>query len=214
MRTTLLTISALIAAATTATAQSASAIRLRLDPGSELTIEGTSSGHDFTCKTTRINAYVDVDPGYTRDLTKIARPIVSVKVNIPVRTLTCGKSAMDNNMYKTLNADKNPLIQYTLSGYDLFNGSATGFAANTKGTLTIAGKERPLDMKITAERVANSKTNAKGESNLLMSDFGIAPPSFLFGAMKVANGIKVKFNLRAGPELLAQLGAVSHTTGQ
>jgi polyisoprenoid-binding protein YceI len=214
MRTTLLTISALIAAATTATAQGASAIRLRLDPGSELTIEGTSSGHDFTCKTTRINAYVDVDPGYAKDLTKIARPIVSVKVNIPVRTLTCGKGAMDNNMYKTLNADKNPLIQYTLSGYDLFNGSASGFAANTKGTLTIAGKERPLDMKITAERVANSKTNAKGESKLLMTDFGIKPPSFMFGAMKVGNEIVVKFNLKAGPELLAQLEAVSNAKGQ
>jgi polyisoprenoid-binding protein YceI len=214
MRTTLLTISALVAAAATATAQGASAIRLRLDPGSELTIEGTSSGHDFTCKTTRINAYVDVDPGYAQDLTRIARPIVSVKVNIPVRTLTCGKGAMDNNMYKTLGVDKNPLIQYTLTGYDLFNGSASGFAANTKGTLTIAGKQRPLDMKITAERVANSKTNAKGESNLLMTDFGIKPPSFMFGAMKVSNEIKVKFNLKAGPELLAQLEAVSNGKGQ
>ena len=80
MRKSLFTLSALMAAAaTTAGAQSASAIRLRLDPGSEVTIEGTSSLHAFHCKTNKIMAYVDVDPGYTKDLTKIARPIVSVK---------------------------------------------------------------------------------------------------------------------------------------
>jgi hypothetical protein len=88
MRKTLVVTSALLVAATAANAQSASAIRLRLDPGSELTIAGTSSLHDFHCKTDKINAYVDVDPGYTKDLTKVARPIVSVKVNIVVRSLS------------------------------------------------------------------------------------------------------------------------------
>src|SRR6202171_753464 len=112
MRKTLFTVSALLAATATAGAQSASAIRLRLDPTSEVTIEGTSSLHAFHCKTNKIMAYVDVDPGYTKDLTKIARPIVSVKVNIVVRTLTCGNSQMDKNMYSTLNADQNPIIKY------------------------------------------------------------------------------------------------------
>src|SRR5204862_4936962 len=123
MRKTLVTVSALIAAAATAGAQSASAIRLRLDPGSEVSIEGTSSMHDWHCKTDKINAYVDVDPGYTKDLTKVARPITAVKVNIVVKTLSCGNSQMDRNMYSTLKADENQLIKYTLSGYDLLNGS-------------------------------------------------------------------------------------------
>src|SRR6476469_10141717 len=114
MRKALLTISALLAATATAGAQSASAIRLRLDPTSEVTIEGTSSLHAFHCKTNKILAYVDVDPGYTKDLTKVARPISSVKVNIVVKTLTCGNSQMDRNMYGTLKADENQLIKYTL----------------------------------------------------------------------------------------------------
>ena len=123
MSKTLLTVSALMAVAATAGAQSASAIRLRLDPASEVTIDGTSSLHAFHCKTNKINAYVDVDPGYTKDLTKVARPIVSVKVNIVVRTLTCGNGQMDKNMYGTLDADKNPLIKYTMLGYDILDGS-------------------------------------------------------------------------------------------
>jgi len=216
MRKTLLTVSALMAVAATAGAQSASAIRLRLDPASEVTIEGTSSLHAFHCKTNKIMAYVDVDPGYTKDLTKIARPIVSVKVNIVVRTLTCGNGQMDKNMYSTLDADKNPLIKYTMSGYDILDGSASpaAFVANTTGTLTISGKEKVIDMKINAERLSDGKATARAEQAILMTDFGIKPPSFMLGTLKVGNEIKVKFNLKAGPELLAQLAAVTNRSGQ
>jgi len=214
MRKTLLTISALMAAATTAGAQGASAIRLRLEPGSELSIEGTSNLHGFHCKTNKINAYVDVDPAYTKDLTKVARPIVSVKVNIVVKTLSCGNGKMDENMYKTLKADENQLIKYTLSGYDILDGSATAFAAKTTGTLTILGKDKIVAMKIDATRLNEGKATAQGEETLLMSDFGIKPPSFMFGTLKVGDEVKVKFNLKVGQELLAQLAAAVNGGGR
>jgi polyisoprenoid-binding protein YceI len=216
MRNSLVITSALLAAVTAANAQSASAVRLRLDPGSELTIAGTSSLHDFHCKTDKINAYVDVDPGYTKDLTKVARPIVSVKVNIVVRTLSCGNSTMDSNMYKTLKADENPLIKYTLAGYDILDGTASpsSFAAKTSGTLAINGQEKTVDMKIDAERTADGKAIAQGEQTLLMSNFGISPPTFMFGRLKVGDEIKVKFTLKAGPELLAQLAAAYDAVGR
>jgi polyisoprenoid-binding protein YceI len=204
-----LTIAALATAATTAGAQSASAIRLRLLPGTELSISGTSNVHDFHCKTNKINAYIDVDPGYTKDLTKVARPIVSVKVNIAVKSLSCGNRKMDENMYATLKADQNQLIRYTLSGYDILNGSATAFAAKTNGTLTILGKDKTVAMKVDATRLTEGKATAEGEETLLMSDFGIKPPSFMFGTMRVGNEVKVKFNLTVGPELIAQLTAAT-----
>lgn len=211
MRKTLLTVSALMAATATAGAQGANAVRLRLDPASELTVEGTSSMHAWHCKTDKLNAYVDVDPGYTRDLTKVARPIAAVKVNIVVKTLSCGNSQMDRNMYSTLKADENQLIKYTLTGYDLLNGSVspTSFGAKTTGTLMIAGETRPIDMKISAERQSDGKAVASGEQTLLLSDFGIKAPSFMFGTLKVGNEVKVKFTLKAGPELLAQLDALN-----
>jgi polyisoprenoid-binding protein YceI len=213
MNKTLLTISALIAAATTAAAQGANAIRLRLDPASELTIEGTSSMHDWQCKTDKINAYVDVDPGYTKDLTKLARPITAVQVNVVVKTLSCGNSQMDRNMYSTLKADENQLIKYTLSGYELLEGSVspTSFAAKANGSLSIAGKTKSIEMKISAERQADGKAVAQGQQTLLLTDFGIKPPSFMFGTLKVGDEVRVKFTLKAGPELLAQLDAISRS---
>jgi hypothetical protein len=216
MRKTFITFSTLMAVSTAVGAQGPSAIRLRLDPASELTIEGTSSLHAFHCKTNKMNAYVDVDPGYTKDLTKVARPIVSVKINIVVRTLSCGNGQMDKNMYSTLKADENPIIKYTMSGYDILDGSAspTAFVAKTTGTLMISGQEKTVAMKINAERLSDGKATAQGEQDVLMTDFGIKPPSFMFGRLKVGNEIKVKFSLKAGPELLAQLAAIANRGGQ
>jgi polyisoprenoid-binding protein YceI len=210
MRKTFLMATAAIGfGATAAAAQGPSAVRLRLEPGSEVTVEGTSTMHAYHCKTDKIMAYVDVDPGYTKDLTKIAKPIVSVKVNIVVNTLKCGNGTMDKNLYSTLNAEKNPLITYTLSGYDILNGLSSSFAANTKGSLKISGTEKLIDMKVNASRLAEGKVTAEGEQTLLMTDFGIKPPSFMLGTLKVGNEVKVKFNLKAGPEMIAQLTAAT-----
>ena len=69
-------------------------------------------------------------------------------------------------------------------------------------------------MKINAQRTADGKAIAEGEQALQMSDFGIKPPSFMFGRIKVGNEIKVKFNMKAGPELLAQLAAAYDAAGR
>lgn len=208
MRKTLLMATAAIGlGATTAVAQGPAAIRLRLEPGSEIAIQGTSTLHDFRCKTNKILAYVDVDPAYTRDLTKVAKPLVSVKVNIVARTLTCGNGTMDNNMYKTLKTGQFPLIKYTMSGYDLLDATTSSFSATTRGTLQIAGQDKGIEIKINASSLAEGKATAEGEQTLKLTDFGIDPPSFMLGRLKVGNEIKVKFNLKAGPELIAQLTA-------
>jgi hypothetical protein len=47
-----------------------------------------------------------------------------------------------------------------------------------------------------------------------MSDFGIKAPSFMFGRLKVGNEVTVKFNLKAGPELLAQIAAAVNSGGK
>lgn len=202
----ILTIAALLAAAgTSAAAQDP--IKLQLEPGTELSISGTSTVHGFTCKTSKIDATLVVDRGYTRDLTKIARPIVNVRVEIPVKSLDCGNGTMNKNMYKTLKANDNPLIVYSLSGYDLVNGTVSTFLAKTNGTLTISGKEKTVAMDVRAERVEDTKATAKGEYSLLLTDYGIKPPSFMLGTLKVGNEIRIKFNLKAGPTMVSLLTA-------
>ncbi|HSU97077.1 MAG TPA: YceI family protein [Gemmatimonadaceae bacterium] len=195
---TVLTAAAIALLGTTLSAQT-SAVRLQLAPGSQLTFDGTSTLHGFTCTTSTMQAYIDVDPSYqTASLNTIAHPIVNVQVVIPVRSLKCG-GELDNNMYKTLNATQFPYVIYKLTSYDLVTETATAskFSATTHGALTIAGKDNPIQMTIDAARGSDGVVSATSEQAIKMSAFGIKPPTFMLGTLRVGDQLKVKFTLKA-----------------
>jgi len=201
---TVLTAAALALLATTLSAQ-ASAVRLQLAPGSQLSFEGTSTLHGFTCTTSTMQAYIDVDPSYqTANLNTIAHPIVNVQVVIPVRSLKCG-GELENNMYKTLNATQFPYVIYKLTGYDVATETATAsrFNAVTRGELTIAGKENPIQMTIDAARASDGVVSATAEQTIKMSAFGVKPPTFMLGTLRVGDQLKVKFTLKATQAAIA-----------
>ena len=202
---TVLAAAAIALMATTLTAQSGSAVRLQLAPGSQLTFEGTSTLHGFTCTTKTMQAYIDVDPAYqTANLGALAHPIVGVQVVIPVKSLSCG-GELEGNMLKTLNASQYPYVIYKLSEYDMVSGSASAasFIAATQGRLTIAGKENQIAMSINAARGSDGIVTAAAGQTIKMSDFGIKPPTFFLGSLRVGNELKVKFTLKATPAAVA-----------
>ena len=195
-------------------APSGTAVRLQLAPGSQLSFEGTSTLHGFTCTTTKMQAYIDVDAAYsTSDLSALVHPIVGVQVVIPVKSLTCG-GELENNMFNTLDATKYPFIIYKLSTYDLVTGvgSATSFAADTRGGLTISGKENQVAMRVTTTRNAAGLVTALGDETIKMTDFGIKPPRFMLGTLRVGNELKVKFTLKATSGAMA--AAVTELTNR
>lgn len=176
-----------------------SAVRLQLAPGSELTFTGTSTLHPFTCTTHTMQAYIDVDDAYrTKDLNALAHPIAGVQVVIPVKSLACG-GELEKNMLKTIRADQYPYVTYKLTTYDLVGsqGSATAIAADTKGKLAISGTENPITMRIDATKNADGLVTATGGQTLKLTDFGIKPPSFMLGTLRVGNEVKVRFTLKA-----------------
>jgi Uncharacterized conserved protein len=203
--------SALLAALAMGTASVAlaqSSVRLQLEPGSSLSLSGTSTLHGFTCKTDNIQAFIDVDPGYRKDFTAIAKPITSARIEIPAKSLKCGEGKMDNNMYDVLKANDNPTITFILSTYDLADGLTTsnGFTAKTTGKLTIAGHDNTCLLTVKAVRGDDGSIVASGTHSLLLTDFGIKPPRFMFGTLRVGNEIKIQFNLKAGARTVAELG--------
>lgn len=198
----------LAAAAVSAPLAAQQSTRLQLLPGSTLTVEGTSTMHGFTCKTDKMEAFIDVDPAFRiKQLTEVPHPIMKTRVVIPVKSLKCGEGKMDNNMYETLKADQNPTITYVLSTYTLVEGSTTetAFAANTEGQLTIVGKDKTISMPIKATKGADGTATATGKYALLMTDFGIKPPKFMFGALRVGNQVTVTFNIKASASAVAFL---------
>lgn len=193
------------AIATTAAAQSIDGVRLAVGPGSELMFEGTSTLHAFHCRTTKLAATVNVDPTYMEArLYQLNRPLKSIEVVIPVKSLSCGNKGLEENMFKVLKADKYPEIRYQLSTYQIAGAAADdGLTLQAVGTLTVAGQQKTIEMLVKTDRGRDGNAAATGTQSLLMTDFGIKPPVFMLGALKTGNKVVVSFKLNVSPRAVA-----------
>ena len=193
--------------AVSASAQSTEGVRLELRAGSELSFEGTSTLHAFHCKTTTMTAAVQVDPAYAATkLSQVKQPIKTVELVIPVMSIKCGSGGLEDNMYKTLKADKFPEIRYTLSTYEIPSSTDDDVTLQSIGTLTVAGQSKTIAMSIKAERSSDGSATASGTQDVLMTDFGIKPPVFMLGTLRTGNKVVVSFKLLATPRGLASAG--------
>src|SRR5436305_5859184 len=197
---TSLVLSALFTIAGSMHAQS---VRLVVGADSKLWIEGGSNLHDWSCKASAIDASIDVDEAFLKTPTPSPTLLKKVQVKVPVRNLKCGHGGMDNNLYKALKADDTPEISYTLSTFDVLPGATKdSFTVKTVGTLKLAGAEKTVNMEVNAARAADGAITATGELPLLMTDFGVKPPTAILGTLRTDNKVTVKFSLLVGPQTL------------
>lgn len=202
MKTSLtsLALTALVAIAGSSQAQS---VRLAVGPESKLWVEGGSNLHGWSCKASAIDAAIDVDEAFLKSTTITPTLLKKVTVKVPVRSLKCGHGGMDNNLYKALKADDSPEISYILATFDVVPAAASdSFTVKTVGSLTVAGTEKTVNMDVTAARLPDGSLRAEGGVPLLMTDFGVKPPTAMFGTLRTDNKITVKFSLLVGPQAL------------
>jgi polyisoprenoid-binding protein YceI len=170
------------AAAATAGAQS---VKMNLDSASTIRVDGTSNVHDWHATTSQITATIQVAPPVS------ASKVESVALTLPVTSLKSGKGGLDKNLYKALNAPKNPDITFVMKTYDL---SASGEAVIT-GDLTVNGVTRPVQATATMTPAGENGLKAVGSTALKMTDFGIKPVTALLGTIRTGDAITVKFDL-------------------
>jgi polyisoprenoid-binding protein YceI len=181
-----------------ASAAAAQGLQMTLKPDSKLNLSGSSNVHDWSCKSAAFVAKVEVDAGFvTHPFTQLAKPISTVSVTIPVKTLKCGHTKMDNNMYEALNEKQYPDIQYTLTSYtiDMSTATAETFVANTVGDLTVSGKTIKVEIPIKTTRQLGGTARGEGTVNLKMTDFGIKPPVALLGTLRTKDAISISFDV-------------------
>jgi polyisoprenoid-binding protein YceI len=189
--------------ATTAAAQETA--KVAVAPESKLWIEGTSNLHGWSCKAEKLEATVELDAAAAAELS-VAPPkaLKRVEVKVPVRSLKCGHGAMDDNLYKALNADASPDISYILATFDAVPGDTKDtFTLKTVGSLTVAGRENKLAMEVVATRLPDGTVKATGMVPIKMTDYGIKPPTAIFGRLKTGDEVKINFELSVGAKAIA-----------
>jgi polyisoprenoid-binding protein YceI len=179
--------------------------RVAVAPDSKLWIEGTSNLHGWSCKATTLEAAVDLDAATANEVA-VAPPksLKRVQVKVPVKSIKCGHGGMDDNLYKALKADESPDISYIMATFDAAPGEAKdSFTLHTVGTLTVAGKENNLTMDVIATRMPDGTVKATGMVPIKMTDYGIKPPTAIFGRLKTGDEVKINFELSVGAKAIA-----------
>jgi polyisoprenoid-binding protein YceI len=176
-----------------------------LMPESRLWLEGNSTLHRFESSATKLEVRMTgAVPPATPDLAGLEAlvregQVQGVEVSIPVATMQSGKNGLDKNMRSALKADANPNITFRLERYAVAQSSATdSLAIDAHGVLTVAGVEKPIDLRVAATRVGNT-LRIRGEKQLLMTQFGIKPPTMMMGAVKTSDQVVIRFDLRLAP---------------
>jgi polyisoprenoid-binding protein YceI len=202
-RAKIFTVALFTMAATVAGAQETA--RVAVSPESKLWIEGTSNLHGWACRTQQLDATVELDATAAAQIDAAPpKALKRVTVKVPVKSLKCGNGAMDNNLYKALNADGSPDISYIMATFEAVQGETKdSFSLKTVGTLTVAGKEQNIAMEISATRLPDGTVHAKGMVPIKMTAFGIKPPTAIFGRLKTGDEVKVNFELSIGAKAIA-----------
>jgi polyisoprenoid-binding protein YceI len=165
-------------------------IPLTIQPSSAIVLKGTSTLHNFECKSTAIQGTIAMD--------STMRSFSSIEVTIPVKTILSGNTSMDDNMYEALKEKENPDIKFALMHSDSTKKHNVILPDSTfqlHGTLSIAGKEQPVDLQVKIIKDENGIVTVRGDKKLLMTDYGVKPPTFMLGVLRTGNEVSVEFEV-------------------
>lgn len=169
---------------------------------SAIWLEGDSTLHRFASTSTAMTADIEVQLPVLADSVNPFYDglkngeLKRFTLHVPITTLKSGKPPLDKNLAKTLNAENYPEIVFKMTGYELKPSAASPKETEIqiKGTLTISGKSNDIVLQAKA-KTADGYTHMTGSYGLLMTDYGIPPPSFMMGTLKAKNEITVRYDL-------------------
>lgn len=188
----------IVVGATAVAAHPASTTRPDPRPEGKLWIEGGSNVTNWSCKATTFEAHTDLDSLQSSgDESSVpAEHIKRISVKVAVRNLKCGNGRMEKDLYTALKANDPSTPSFIVGVFDALRVPEKGKShIDTEGTIAVVGVQKGVRLRITTDRLADGTVVARGSVPLLMTDFGVTPPTGLFGLIKSKNQIVVKFEV-------------------
>jgi len=157
-------------------------------------VTGTSTLHGWKATAGEISDYPQ---SLTLDLTKESL-IENFEFQVVVESLDGGRgSAMNEKIFKAFNSTENPQIVFkqtkALSLPILVDGDKVSLSVD--GTITMAGQSSDVSLPIDIEMKGNSLVFS-GAKPLKISDYGMTPPSAMFGQIVTDDDIEVQYTFQ------------------
>jgi polyisoprenoid-binding protein YceI len=172
-----------------------------IDEGSEMTITGTSTFHDWTSKVNEIKGeYIFKEDIRNKKLPKTGGSILDqVKMLIPVLSIESPRgSTMDKKTFNALKYEEHPDIIFELKDdviEKIIDKNAKTFLLKIKGDLTAAGYTKEINVSLEVQKLDTEQLKVKGSYPLDMVEYEIEPPSAMFGQLKTGKDVTIDFEL-------------------
>lgn len=163
-------------------------------PESRIWVGGTSSMRGWECKATTFELKLDAEPNAVASTLAGTMAVTGATLAIPTEKLECGNGTMNGHLKKALKAEEHPQIEFRLTSHELLK-SGDSVNVTIKGVLTLGGTEKEIEIAAIATPAADGALRIAATYPLKMTEFGLKPPTMMFGRMKVGDLVKVGFDL-------------------
>ena len=155
-------------------------------------VTGTSSLHNWEMKSTKAQCNAVITMGND----KIS--FSNLSFSVPVESLKSGKASMDKNAYKAMDSKKNAGISFTIaSAKSIAATSLNTYLFSGMGKLTINGVTKTTPMVATLKYNPTDKSfTCTGTKSFKMSEYGVKPPTAVFGTIKTGDAISINYAIR------------------
>ncbi len=153
-------------------------------------LSGTSTLHDWTMNAPLFSG--EVQFGIVgNDIQTIS----AFNLLLQVKNLKSKEKGLDNNAYKALKAEDYKAIVFKLSSATKSSQVNDLCTFKVIGKLSLAGVTKEITMIVYCLVNANKTITCTGSQKILMSNYDIKPPSFMFGTMSTGDAVTLDFNI-------------------
>jgi polyisoprenoid-binding protein YceI len=157
------------------------------ESSSKIWVEGTSTIHDWECEVGQFAGSVTADAAEAGFAS-----LTATSLAVPVQGIDCDNGTMNGKLRDALGSTP---VRYDLASADVGEVGADGwFTINTTGRLTIAGATQPVEMSVKAKALDGNRFRFVGQHALKMTDYGVDPPTAMFGTLKTGDEVTVHFD--------------------
>lgn len=175
----------------------AAAQKFTVTDASTMTIYGSANVTDWEAKAKTIDGEIRISNTDLSDWSEAdASWFESVKIAIKVEDIDADSRRMNNNMHGYLKKDRYPEITYRLvEAKELAMLDNPGVKLTVRGVINAAGTDKEIIHDVEIRKNESGGLVVSGSQDLLMTDFGIDPPTAVLGSIRSRDEMTISFEI-------------------
>jgi hypothetical protein len=170
-----------------------------IEKGGKVWIEGEAGMISYQCNAENLSGVGKINNS-NNTLNNINKEDgeIELSISLPVKALSCGKRAMDKDMYEALKSDDFPNISYKLLSARLADekkDTTEWMNIRTRGIMEIAGVQDTTSFTVQGKALGENRFQVKGSKKIHMDTYNIERPTAMLGLIKASKDLSVRFNV-------------------